>query len=229
MELFYIFAAITLVCVIAFLVVRIKKGGIIAMLLKTLASVMFIATGLIGASKYGMGTETIFIMLGLLFGLIGDILLDLKYCHAEDEYTYTNAGMLSFGLGHIMYFVATVLILRLYTDLSWLFVLASAGGAALITVLIMMVSKKMLDFGRYFYQSVAYTFVLSFMVCLTIITTIYYPEFWRMMAGIVLIFLSDLVLSFIYFGGKENSGLFISVNHIVYYAGQLMIAMFLFV
>lgn len=230
MAIFWILFAVTLACVAAFLFVRVTRGGVIALLLKTLASVFFMITGFVGAYLYGFGLETVFVLIGLLCGMVGDIVLDLKYCHREFETIYTNAGMLSFGLGHAMYFVTTILVLSLYTNLTLAYVAIAAVVAAILTIVITFISKKMkFDFGKFFYQTIAYTFVLTFMVAITVITTIHYAAFWKLMLGIVLIFLSDLVLSTIYFGGQEKNGLMIVVNHVIYYAGQLMICMYLFI
>ena len=117
----------------------------------------------------------------------------------------------------------------MFTDKSWLYVLMSVCIAVLATIGITFMSKKMkFDFGRYFKQTVAYTFILTFMVAITVTTTVINPAFWRLMLGVVLIFVSDLVLSTIYFGGQEKNGLLVILNHVIYYAGQLMICMYLF-
>ena len=229
MTIFWIMFAATMLLVGLFLAVRVTKGGVPALLLKTLASFAFMTTAFVGAYLYGFGIETLFILIGLLFGMVGDIVLDLKYCHREQEYLYTNTGMLSFGLGHVMYFVVTMMVLSLFTDKSWLYVLMSVCIAVLATIGITLMSKKMkFDFGRYFKQTVAYTFILTFMVAITVTTTVINPAFWRLMLGVVLIFVSDLVLSTIYFGGQEKNGLLVILNHVIYYAGQLMICMYLF-
>ena len=98
MNTFWILFATTMLVVGLFLFVRVTKGGILAMLIKALASVFFMITAFVGIYLYGMTVDKIFVLIGLLFGLIGDIVLDLKYCHRENDYIYTNAGMLSFGL-----------------------------------------------------------------------------------------------------------------------------------
>lgn len=229
MNIFWILFSVTMLCVGAFLAVRVTKGGVIAMLIKTLASVCFMVTAFVGVYLYGMSLENVFILIGLLFGLIGDVVLDLKYCHREYEYLYTNSGMLSFGFGHVMYFVTTMLVLGTFTNIAWAYVAIAAIVAVILTIVITFISKKLkFDFGKLFYQTIAYTFILTFMVAITIITTIHSGAFWKLMLGIILIFLSDLVLSSIYFGGQENNKLMIIVNHVIYYAGQLMICMYLF-
>lgn len=230
MNIFWILFAVTILCVGVFLYFRTTNKGVVALIIKTLSSVMFMVTGFVGAYLYGLGLETVFVLIGLLFGLVGDIVLDLKYAHKEFETIYTNTGMLSFGLGHAMYFVTTLLVMSKFTNLTLAYVAIAFVVAVILTIIITFVSKKLkFDFGKYFYQTIAYTFVLTFMVAITIIATIHYVEFWRLMLGIVLIFLSDLILSSIYFGGQENNSFMIIANHVVYYTGQLMICMYLFV
>ena len=56
---------------------------------------------------------------------------------------------------------------------------------------------------------------------------IYIPIFWIFAAGMILFFLSDLVLSMQYFGGKTQKSL-IYINHILYYLAQICIAISIF-
>jgi hypothetical protein len=51
---------------------------------------------------------------------------------------------------------------------------------------------------------------------------------WLAFAGMVLFFLSDVVLSFQYFGGKIDDKKLIVVNHALYYAAQIILVAVLF-
>ena len=235
MTAMYILSAVSLLCVVLFLVVRVVKGGAYGILTKIIASFSFMAIALVGALTTGMTNVALFVILGLLCGLIGDFVLDNKVVYKEHENIYLNAGMLSFGIGHVFYFVsATLVLVSLGTktagmNLSTFNILISLGVSAVLTTGIMLMSKPMkLDFGKFFYQTLAYTLILTFMSAYSVALAIAVPTLWTFAVGICLIFLSDLILSTQYFGGQQDNKLFIILNHAIYYLGQIFIAVTLF-
>lgn len=208
-----------------FIVVRVLRGGMTALYLKALASVGFVGLGLVMFFGYSPANwKSIFVILGLVMGLVGDVLLDFKVVQKEKSDTYLNWGMLAFGVGHIFYFV--YLVLRLPEFNVW-GLLVSLGVAAFITVaIIKFIAPAMkLDFGKFKWQSAAYSFVLSFVMLYAITCAVLTPSFWLIALGLGLIFISDLILSIMYFGGKENDKLLCILNHGIYYLGQIAIAL----
>lgn len=216
---------------VLFIVIRAWKGGLISMLLKALASLGFVAMGVIGLAvselenKIPLGL----IVLGLVLGMIGDILLDLKVIYDNDK-IYLNAGMLSFGLGHLAYFSALTLLAYETEKTLWLPVLVSIGVALAVTAVILIGGKKLmkLDFGAYLTQTITYTILLSFMVEYSLILAILEACPWIVFIAMALFFLSDVVLSTQYFGGKLHDKLYIVINHVLYYSAQILIALFIF-
>lgn len=209
----------------AFIVVRVTKGGMTALYLKALASVGFVGLGLVMFFGYSPANwKSIFVILGLVMGLAGDVLLDFKVVQKEKSDTFLNWGMLAFGVGHIFYFV--YLVLKLPEFNVWA-LLASLGAAALITVaIIKFIAPLMkLDFGKFKWQSAAYSFVLSFVMLYAITCAVLTPSFWLIALGLSLIFVSDLILSTMYFGGKQDDKLLCILNHGIYYLGQIAIAL----
>lgn len=208
-----------------FIIVRVQKGGMTALYLKALASVGFVGLGLVMFFGYAPADwKSIFVILGLVMGLAGDVLLDFKIVQKEKSDTYLNWGMLAFGVGHIFYFV--YLVLQLPEFNVWGLIIA-IGVAALITfAIIKFIAPLMkLDFGKFKWQSAAYSFVLSFVMLYAITCAVLTPSFWLIALGLSLIFVSDLILSTMYFGGKENDKLLCILNHAVYYLGQIAIAL----
>ena len=208
-----------------FIIVRVQKGGMTALYLKALASVGFVGLGLVMFFGYAPADwKSIFVILGLVMGLAGDVLLDFKVVKKEKSDTYLNWGMLAFGVGHIFYFV--YLVLQLPEFNVWGLIIA-IGVAALITfAIIKFIAPLMkLDFGKFKWQSAAYSFVLSFVMLYAITCAVLTPSFWLIALGLSLIFVSDLILSTMYFGGKENDKLLCILNHAVYYLGQIAIAL----
>ena len=225
-----------IMCVLAvltaglFILIRVTKGGTWGIVLKTLASFCFVLYGLLSYTQITWFSKgSIFIIVGLLCGLIGDIILDLKYVYRESNDIYLNTGMLAFGVGHIFYFVGTVLISESVVKL-WLPIVVALSIAAVLTPVIYFVSKRLmgLDYGRFAWQSMIYCFILTFMSAFTIYLACLQLEFLILAAGVTMILLSDLVLSTQYFGGKVDDKFCTIVNHAVYYAGQILIATFLY-
>lgn len=228
MELFQIIVmCVCAVLAIIFTVVRAKFGGLIAFLLKTLASLSLVIGAFIGIAYSDIFASDRIILcligIGLLFGLVGDMLLDLKVVYNNDR-IYLNSGMLSFGIGHLCYFSAfSLYAINANVDLVTPITIAVAG-AILLTFLITISSQKMhLNFGNYLWQTILYTFVLTFMTVYTLVLAILGGGTWLMFVGMLLFFASDIILSFQYFGEKLDNKLLIILNHIIYYSAQIIL------
>ncbi len=208
-----------------FIIVRVQKGGMTALYLKALASVGFVGLGLVMFFGYApTDWKSIFVILGLVMGLAGDVLLDFKVVQKEKSDTYLNWGMLAFGVGHIFYFIYLVLCQTAFN--VWGLFIALGVAAFLTVAIIKYISPLMkLDFGKFKWQSAAYSFVLTFVMLYAITCAVLTPSFWLIALGLSLIFVSDLILSTMYFGGKENDKLLCILNHAVYYLGQIAIAL----
>lgn len=222
---------------ILFLVVRVKVGGVWGVATKTLASFMFVVTALVGLVTRASTISSMFIVLGLICGLIGDIVLDLKVVYQEHNDFYLNMGMLSFSIGHIFYFVA--LFMYLNNDINFISsstplyipILIGIGVALLLCGGILLSSKLMkLDFGKFFLQSAGYSILLTSLASISILLAVFYTStLWVFGIGAIAFLISDLILSLNYFGGQANNKLLILLNHITYYIAQILIATFLFI
>lgn len=222
-----------IVLALVFIVVRTLKTGLLAFLLKTLASFGFVASSIVALSLSSQEATIKLVMgliaIGLLLGMIGDMILDLKVIYDNNDHYYLNAGMLSFALGHIAYFSAFTIWAQ-YLGITVLSpILITAGIAVVLTIGIMLSSKVLkLDFGKALWQTIVYTFILSFMTIYTLILAIQGGS-WLVFVGLLLFFLSDIVLSQQYFGGKIKSKPLIAINHLLYYSAQIILLAFVFV
>ena len=79
-----------IVAVGLFLVVRTTKVSEHSLLAKTFASVLFVIIGMLSLLHASYQLTKILIAMGLVLGLVGDILLDLKVMHPEKSTTYLN-------------------------------------------------------------------------------------------------------------------------------------------
>ena len=221
---------VSIMLITGFIVLRTMKTSYIALLLKTLASLALVATGAMSIALTYTTTPLkvcmALVVVGLLFGMIGDIYLDLKVLQDNDT-IYLNTGMASFTLGHICYFSAfSIFAVQNRIDLL-LPILLSVGISIVLSVGTMLSSKKLgLDFGKFYWQTAGYSFILNLMMVYTLILAIMGGS-WLLFVGLLLFLASDLVLSMQYFGGKAKDKPLIAINHGLYYAAQVMILLFI--
>ena len=207
-----------------FLVARDRNGSPAALLLKIITSFLFIAVAFASFMVNSIQEVTTFfalIMMGLVCGLIGDIILDLKIIYKESSSLYQHGGMVAFFVGHVFYLAA----LLIYFDFSWMAVVA----ALILAIIIICVSKFILkfNFAEHSIDTYAYSFVLSYMMtqaCYAAITQGYTTSTVLLAAGAILFLLSDLVLVMTYYDNKDSKP-FIVVNHALYYGAQYAIAL----
>lgn len=220
-----VFGVFSIIFCLLFCWFRAEKATVYSLMLKTTSSVCFILCGIFAINAVGSSNLNLLIIVGLILGLVGDIILDLKIMYPEQANQYFVFGTSAFAIGHFFYFVSAVLYnsMAIPANLPWN-ILASVGVAILLTVAIMLSSKKMgMNFGKMIYIVAMYSFILTFMVSFTVSIAIFAPIYWIFAAGMIVFFLSDLVLSMQYFGGRTEK-VWIYVNHLLYYIAQVLLA-----
>ncbi len=220
-----------------FLLFRTKEGGIIPAILKTITSLLFVATAVsavvnnyivTGAPGVCKLTFYALVILGLVCGVIGDLSLDLKVTYQEMNLRhsdiYTFFGMGAFGVGHILYIVAVSIF---FGFSAWSILIAVALTALIFTVSLFLLKMQ---FGKFLIPSIIYALLLTMFLTCTVVAGIFAgftAPVIMLVIGAALFLLSDLVLSMIYFDGHEARVLII-VNHVLYYAAQFLIALSLY-
>jgi uncharacterized membrane protein YhhN len=207
-----------------FLIARDRKGSVKALLYKTLTSFLFIAVAFASFMVNpgtGVAEFAMLIMMGLVCGLIGDILLDLKIMYKESSSLYQHGGMVAFLVGHLFYLAALII----YFGFNWMPVVIALA----LAIVIAGVSKFVLkfNFAEHTINTYAYSFILSYMMtqaCYAAITQGFTACTALLAAGSILFLLSDLVLVMTYYDNKDSKP-FIAVNHILYYAAEFTIAL----
>ena len=242
----YIFVSLGIIFLILFLIKRDKHGSILACMIKTLTSMMFIITALLAMhNKNKFEIQYILIVIGLIFGMIGDILLDLKVYFKSLNINYNvdiknhdylmYFGMASFGIGHILYIISAYLL----SNNLWFYLIISLIIGLFLISLIMIISIKLLkmNYNKFLIPSICYGFLLSSFVMFSIFKIInnYSIGNLLLLLGSILFILSDLVLSMTYFSKEEDyqkegilnpeSRFMISINHILYFGAQFLIAL----
>ena len=198
---------------------KIRGYTVKAVFIKTAVSVLFVAVAVTARSS---DVLAIFVVLGLLFGLLGDIWLDLKYVFPDHDSAFTYAGFTVFGIGHILY-VAGLITQYGAGRFLWASFALAAVAAGLISVL----EKPMkLVYGHMKPVVLLYGFMLFSTVFVSGGLLLIHGDvaLWLIFVGSALFAISDLILSGTYFGkGKERPVDLIS-NYLFYYTGQFLIA-----
>ncbi len=168
----------------------------------------------------------LFIVLGLVAGLIGDLVLELKVMYPQQAKSYLNAGIASFSIGHIFFFIGLAGFEPI-NAINFLYIILIALA---LSALILFASKFIkVSFKDMFVQVSFYTFILTFMTVYGGFRFLLDPKFLLFFIGVLLFLLSDLVLSPIYFGDKKDDKTYAVVNHLLYYSAQICIATFIFI
>ena len=225
----YLFFVLGIAATIVFLIKRTANVTTDVVAIKSLASMGFILSAVFffidnQACPDYLGAFTIG---GACFGMLGDIVLDLKYTRLNDGDRCTNLGFWSFLIGHIFYSVAMV---SAY-GIEFINIICVAIGIVAGIIIAVVTEKVMkLDYGRFKKITIIYTAIL----CMTLgfaggytITESYTLHSVLLNIGFALFVISDAFLAGLYFSKKEKdrtNRTAIVLNHATYYAAQYVIA-----
>ena len=200
-----------------------EEKYLLADILKGAASLMFV---LIGYNAFQIVNNPFNrqFFYGLLFGMIGDILLNLRYVFPKHGQKIFLAGILAFLIGHILYLVALIPQAR-HVWIWYCIIIGAlaAGGLLAYTFKTMEVKKAFKIFGVFYLGAVFIMTAIALGIAVFTPTrrTVIYA------IGALLFTASDVVLIFNTFSGVTKFSLRIT-NLTLYYIGQILIACSLF-
>lgn len=197
---------------------------------KTIDSLLFLALGIFLFFYKGQPKIGIFILLGLTFGLLGDVALAFKRIDKSKDKFFTLLGMVMFIIGHIFY--TTGLFVNYYVPGNIVHVIVPIVVAIIIAIAIVLIELKLkFKLGGFKYFGVLY-FTALFSVSMSCLSINILHSFNStflilMLVGAIIFASSDILLTRTYF--KENcpKGFLISTS-ITYYVAQFLIAFTLF-
>ncbi len=229
--MYIVFLTIGLIITIIFTVKRTHKSSPKLLMLKALSSAFFIFTA-IAAFTFNENVPVLVgvpAVIGAVFGLLGDISLDLKYIYPQDHDVYLKGGFTSFSIGHLCYIISMFFSYNLSFGNY-----AYAVFALLLLLIYTPISQKLkfmkLDYNKFLFITMLYGAIIGFTDGLSfsiIFTEGATAHTVLHSAGMTLFLLSDAVLSGLYFGKEEkqrNSRAMIILNHIFYYSAQYLLA-----
>ena len=220
-----IYLLIALGCILQgfFIKVEHEEKYIPAVILKGLAAFMFVSIGYIAYTRVNNPFNKTF-FIGLVFGMLGDILLNLRHVFKKHGQKIFLLGILVFLIGHILYLAG--LIPQARHVWIWPCILAGivlAGGLLAYIFKTMEVKKAFKIFGVFYLGAV------FIMMCIAIGIAVFTPSKRSIIycIGAILFTLSDVILIFNTFSGVSTFGRRIA-NLSLYYIGQILIAVSLF-
>lgn len=144
----FVFLGIGVVLCVAFLTKRTAKVTLNVAFLKAVTSMCFILTGQFAYVSNENCPRIVgaLVAVAAVWGLLGDIALDLKYVFKKYEESYLNAGFSSFLVGHVFYCLAMYFI---YGFSAKAFIIA-AVICVLLTVFILFSERLLkLEYGKF--------------------------------------------------------------------------------
>lgn len=213
----------------AFIYMRINHVGLHAFWAKLVASALFVVGGFVAIMMKTNAPDCLsFILLGLFFCMIGDLLNELKIVYRPHEKQYMTGSLVVFALAQVMFVIGlTVLVAASKSVVVPIFV-SLALGSVVATILLVNSNNVGLEFNAHKSAVFAYTFLVSIVTAYTIALAVLLPTLWIFAVGMVLFLVSNVVFAFINWGLKNSNTIHI-VNLSAYYVAQILIMITLFV
>ena len=213
--------------IIFFLCERIRKPSIKAVLVKTGASLIFISICSYGLYLHYHSIIALMFVIGMVFGMLGDIFLELKVVFPNEEKTLMMAGFVTFGIGHV--FFITGMLKEFYHNESVLYIILPFVFGLIMAVVTLLMEKPMkLNYGNMKITVLVYAVLLFSMtgtaISMSILHKFASTSLIFLTIGGALFAISDLILSEAYFGGKEDSPYVSIFNIATYYSAQYLLA-----
>ncbi len=224
----YIPVILGAISLVAFMVKCNKQRSVGGVFIKNIVSIFFILTAVLGTYLNGEHWQyALTVIVGLAFGMLGDIYLDQKWVYPPDDNKYLAAGFTAFGVGHVFYVAG--MYIKAQFEVKDMIIPVIVGVVVAVGNLILEKPMKQ-DFGKFRPVLVVYGFILALMMGTAFMAAIKTGQtaFMLYAAGSVFFLLSDLILSPMYFGEGKNTPVNFVLNHLTYYVGQYLIALSIF-
>ncbi len=228
--LFWIVFSLCVAVTVFFTIKRTEKVKYSDLAVKVATSSLFVATGIaaiISNPEVNL-TFALMVVMGGVFGVLGDVFIELKWLQKEGNDTFFNLGFVTFMIQHVI-LVAAVFI---HYPMNFVNVLICLTAPLAVLVLSGGLAKIFkMEMGKFKVIANAYGALASMTFSVAFMTMQNYGmELSQILffTGGILFFASDLILSQIFFVKGKCTRLRVILNHITYYGAQILIASSLF-
>ncbi len=226
-----ILCSVGAVLLVWYILEKIKARSLKAVFIKSAVSFLFLALGacawFLSAQRGAASVTGVFVLSGLLCGLLGDIWLDLKYVYSEQDNAFTYAGMGAFSVGHILYIIG--LLLQFYPQGKPLYAIVPFLLAAAASTINLLLEKPMrLRYGKM--KPVVFVYGVLLFSAVALSGSLALACGWQektlnlFFAGTILFAVSDVILSGTYWGEGKDRPVDLALNYLTYYPAQYLIA-----
>ena len=216
-----------------FIVSKVTNYSLKTIIFKTVASLFFVALGIyLFITVPGHFVFKLLVMLGLIFGMLGDFFLGFKYItHGRAKKIWILVGMFAFAAGHICYLVS--LFIEFYIPGNILFIILPFVTAIVLSGIYMVISRKVgINFGKLLPFGLFYLLMLSSMLSTSLYMAILngFSNVTSVMffVGAVFFAASDSMLTGAYFKEGQRPKAYMAIYSVFYYLAQFIIAFALF-
>jgi len=169
----------------------------------------------------------IIILIGLIFGMLGDVLLGFKYITTKTKKIWILSGMFAFAFGHISYVVG--LFIHFYQSGHILFAILPFALALIISSAYLCVAKVVgIHFGKMFVFGIFYltclTSMFSTALSMGILNQFNEPTLIMFFCGAFMFVVSDFMLTGAYFKDGQRPKWYMATYSVAYYLAQFAIA-----
>lgn len=214
-----LFIILCLIIMSVFIYYEKKEKFVIAVILKGLASLMFVLLGYECSKVIGNTEFHKLVKIGLILGLIADILLNLRFVFKAKGKIVFLVGILVFLSGHILYLCALIPTVNNV-------ILPLVIGIVLTAIIIKWIFTQIEAAKAFKIFGIFYIGAIVIMNCFAFANLLQDPTNTRYIIftiGAVSFLISDIVLILNTFGKTTKFSLRI-INLSLYYIGQLLIA-----
>ena len=85
-----------------------RRRDVASIILKTTASLLFVLLGIHCTRLRGQSVYALYVVIGLALGMLGDLLLALRYLSKKTHDLCFVSGTLAFFAGHVLYILAVL-------------------------------------------------------------------------------------------------------------------------
>lgn len=194
-----------------------NKRATLRLTLKMLTSFIFVAIAALGFKSHTSHLAyAYFLLAGLILSTAGDLLLGLSHRAPIKDNPILLSGIFTFALAHIAFIISFITLDQFSLFPLMIIPLIITGLFVILT------AHAPFDLGKFRLPIILYSFIISTMLVITLNTGIPY-----VIIGASLFVISDIILCFVFIYRRKYPILSVC-NLLLYYLGQLCLALFLF-
>lgn len=195
------------------------KSAVFTLGWKALSSLCFVSIGISWMLDVP-GSYGIWMAVGLVLGMAGDVFLNLPPCDPDRKDLWFLAGLGSFLMGHLAYVYALY-----HTDMLITLILLLTGVIISFVLLSVLQKQKLIDLDKMFVPAFLYAVVILFFEfqCLSWLVEELNTFTFLLNIGSILFVISDMILLFILFGSRDTKTMS-CLNLTTYYLAQICLA-----